>query len=97
MFNFEINPAAMTAETIFALIFAAVMFIVVPAILAFIEYRITQKKRRNGLYLLLGTFASALLLGVYSLFVGVLLLIIYWVASTRNTGTAAFTQEAQQK
>ena len=95
MFNFEINPSAMTAETIFALIFAAVIFIVIPAILAVIEYRITQKQKRNGLYLLIGTFASALLLGVYSLFVGVLLLIIYWVASTRNTGTVTFTEETR--
>ena len=92
MFNFEIDPSAMTAETIFALIFAAVIFIVVPAILAVIEYRITKKQKRNGLYLLIGTFASALLLGVYSLFVGVLLLITYWATSTCNMGTVTFTE-----
>lgn len=81
MFNFEINPSAMTGETIGAMIFAAIIFIVVPIILAIIEYRVTRKKQRTGLYIMLGSFASAALLGLYSVFVGLLLLVIYYVVS----------------
>lgn len=83
MLNFEVNPSSiLTGESVAALIFAAIIFIVVPISLAIAEYRITKKKKRNGLYLMLGTFASALLLGAYSLFVGLLLLVIFWAASS---------------
>lgn len=82
-FTFEINSAAMTAKTWVSLVFAAITFIVVPAVLAVIEYRITKKQKRTGLYLLLGTFASSVLLGVYSLLVGLLLLIVFWVATPK--------------
>ena len=92
MFNFEINPSAMTGETIGAMIFAAIIFIVVPIILAIIEYRVTRKKQRTGLYIMLGSFASAALLGLYSVFVGLLLLVIYYVASIHSKGTVAQTQ-----
>ena len=83
MLNFEVNPSSLlTGESVAALIFAAIIFIVVPTFLAIAEYRITKKKKKNGLYLMLGTFASALLLGVYSLFVGLLLLVIFLAASS---------------
>lgn len=81
MLNFEVNPSSvLTGESVAALTFAAIIFIVVPIFLAIVEYLITKKK--NGLYLMLGTFASALLLGVYSLFVGLLLLVIFLAASS---------------
>ena len=92
MFNFEINPSAMTGETIVGMIFAAIVFIAVPAALAVVEYRMAKKQKRNGLYLLLGTFASAVLLGLYSLVVGLLLLLVYWMASRHNTETAQQTE-----
>lgn len=79
-FNFNFNPAAMTSATIIAMIFAAVMFIVVPTLLTIMEYRITKKSKKIGLYLMIGVFASAILFGLYSLLVGLLLLIIYFVA-----------------
>lgn len=83
MLNFEVNPSsALTGESVAALIFAAIIFIVVPIFLAIAEYRITKKEKKNGLYLMLGTFASALLLGVYSLFVGLLLLVVFWTTSS---------------
>lgn len=80
-FNFDFNPVAMTSATIIAMFFAAVIFIVVPALLAVMEYRMTKKKRQTGLYLMIGAFASAILFGLYSVLVGLLLLIIYFVAS----------------
>ena len=79
-FNFEFNPSAMTSGTIIAMVFAAVIFIAVPTLLAIMEYRMTKKNKQAGLYLMIGVFASAILFGLYSLFVGVLLLIIYFVA-----------------
>jgi len=82
MLDFEVNPSSvLTGESVAALIFAAIIFIVVPVFLAIAEYRITKKEKKNGLYLILGTFSSALLLGMYSLFVGILLLVVFWVAS----------------
>ena len=79
-FNFDFNPAAMTSGTIIAMIFAAVIFIVVPILLAIMEYRMTKKNKQTGLYLMIGVFASAILFGLYSVFVGLLLLIVHFVA-----------------
>ena len=92
MFNFETNPSAMTGETIAAMFFAAIIFIAVPIVLAIIEYRVTKKKQRTGLYVMLGTFATTVLLGAYSVFVGLLLLVIYFAASPRSKGTVTQTQ-----
>ena len=85
-FNFDFNPAAMTSETIIAMIFAAIIFIAIPIVLAFVEYRLTQKNKQAGLYLMIGVFATTVLLGLYSVFVGLLLLIIYFVALGRGKG-----------
>ena len=82
MLNFEVSPSSMvTGESLVTMIFAAIVFVVIPIALAVAEFCITKKQQKSGLYLLLGTFASAVLLGVYSLFVGILLLIVYMVAS----------------
>ena len=83
MLNFEINPALWTGKTIVAILFAAVLFIVVPTVLAVIQYRMTQQQMKYALYLMVGVFASAILFGIYSLIVGLLLLVVYWVAATR--------------
>lgn len=90
MLNFEVHQAPITAETLVAMIFAAIIFIVVPIFLAVIEYRVTKKNRKHGLYIMIGTFASALLLGWYSLLVGLLVGIVYWICSSRwNVKTVA--------
>ena len=89
MLNFEVSPSsAITAESLFAIIFATIIFIAIPIALVIIEYRITKKEKKHGPYLILGTFASALLLGVYSLFVALLLLIVYWITpyTQKNRG-----------
>ncbi len=83
MLNFEINPALWTGKTIVAILLAAVLFIVVPAALSVIQYRITQRQKKYAMYLMGGVFASAILFGIYSLIVGLLLLVMYWVAATR--------------
>ena len=83
MLNFEINPALWTGKTIVAILFAAVLFIVVPTALAVIQYRMTQQQKKNALYLMVGVFASAIFLGVYSILVGLLLLVVYQVTNTR--------------
>lgn len=83
MFNFELHQAPITAETLVAMIFAVIIFIVVPIILAIVEYRTTKKNRKHGFYIMIGTFASALLLGWYSLLVGLLIGIVYWWSSSK--------------
>lgn len=77
MLNFEINPAAWTGKTVVAMLF------VVPAVLSVIQYHMTQRQKKYALYLMVGVFASAILFGIYSLIVGLLLLVVYWVATTR--------------
>ena len=84
MFNFEFHQAPITTEILVAMIFALIMFIAVPIILAVIEYRVTKKNRKNGLYIMIGTFASVLLLGWYSLLLGLLIGIVYWWSSSRD-------------
>ena len=83
MLNFEINPALWTGKTIVAILFAAIVFIVVPAALSVIQYRMTQRQKKYALYLMGGVFASAIFLGVYSVLVGLVLLVVYQVANTR--------------
>jgi len=83
MFNFELHQAPITAETLVAMIFAVIIFIIVPIILAIVEYRTTKKNRKHGFYIMIGTFASALLLGWYSLLVGLLIGIVYWWSSSK--------------
>ncbi len=93
-FVFDINPSALTSgEAVLTLIFAAVIFIVVPTVLAILEYRMTKKEKKIGMYLMIGVFASAVLLGFYSLLVGVLLLIVFLAASPKNTAKIANKSE----
>lgn len=81
MFNFEFHQAPMSAEALVAMIFAVIIFIVVPVMLAVIEYRVTKKNKKHGFYIMIGAFASVLLLGWYSLLVGLLVGIVYWISS----------------
>ena len=67
---------ALTGEALASIVFAAITFIVVPAILAVTEYRLTRNGKQQGLFLVVGVFVSALFLGVYSLAVGALLLTV---------------------
>lgn len=83
MFNFEFHSAPMSAEALVAMIFAVIIFIVVPVMLAVIEYRVTKKNKKHGFYIMIGTFVSALLLGWYSLLVGLLIGIVYWWSSSK--------------
>ncbi len=83
-YNFEFNPTETTSEIILAIIFLFIVFVAVPIILAISEYRLTKKNKRFGLYLMLGVFLSTILLGLYSLMVGFLLLIVYFVTLGRG-------------
>lgn len=83
MLNFEINPAVWTGKTVIAMLFAALLFIVVPVVLSIIQYRMTQRQKKYAPYLMVAVFASTILLGVYSILVGLLLLVVYWRANTR--------------
>lgn len=83
MLNFEINPAAWTGKTVVAMLFAALLFIAVPAVLSVIQYRMTQQQKKYAMYLMGGVFASAILFGIYSLIVGLLLLVVYWLTTAR--------------
>lgn len=65
---------------IFVSIIAILLYIVVPIVLAIFEYRITKKKTKYGIYLLLGVVISAIVLGIYSAIVAILLLICFILA-----------------
>ena len=77
-FNFHIDPSSMTLESIVAIIFVAIIFIAIPIMLSIAEHRLTKKNKKSGLHLLVGIFATTILLGIYSIYVGVLPLIIYF-------------------
>ena len=88
MLNFEIGPmAALSGESLVAVIFAALILIAVPLFLFFAEYRMTKKDKKYGQYLLAGVFASAILFGIFSLFIGILLAVIYLMASHTSSAS----------
>ena len=88
-FNFSIDPSAMTFGTVIAILFAIIIFIAVPVALAIREYHLTQKNKQSGLYLMIGVFASAILFGLYSVLVGLVLLIVHFAALRNNNGKSA--------
>ena len=82
MLNFEITPTSvLSGESFAALLFAALFFIAVPLFLAVLEYRVTQKNKKHGFYLLIGVFSSAILFGIFSFWIGILPAVIYWIVS----------------
>ena len=83
MLNFELYQTPMTGEKLTAVIFAGIIFIVIPIILAVIEYCVTAKNKKHGFRIMAVTLISALLLGWYSLLVGLLLGIVYWRSSLK--------------
>ena len=81
MLNFEINPTSiLSGESFVALVLAAILFIIVPLLLVILEYRLTKRNRRYGTYLLVGIFASAVLFGLVSIAIGIVLTVIYLIA-----------------
>ena len=60
-----------------AIIFAILIYVVLPLFLAFTEYRMAKNNKKYGLYLIVGVLASGLLFGLFSLFVSVLLIVVY--------------------
>ena len=82
MLNFEINlTPGLSGESFIAVILAALIFVAVPLLLAIIEYRMTKKNKKHGLYLMVGVFISSVIFGAFSLFVGILLAAIYIIAT----------------
>lgn len=84
-FNFSIDPSAMTFGTVIAILFAIIIFIAVPVALAIREKRLTIENKQSGLYLMIGVFASAILFGLYSVLVGLVMLIVH-LTVLRNNG-----------
>ena len=81
MLNFEISPSVLFSGVNTAvIIFAVLIFIILPLALAIIEYRVTKKDKKHGLYFLIGVFASTVLFGIFSVLVGILLTVIYFIA-----------------
>ena len=82
MLNFEINPTSLiSVESFIVVIFALLIFVAIPLILAIVEYRITKNNMKYGLYLLYGVFSSVILFGIFSLFIGILLTCVYFITS----------------
>ena len=81
MLNFEINPTSiLSGESFVTLVLASILFIIVPLLLVILEYRLTKRNRRYGTYLLVGIFVSAVLFGIVSIAIGIVLTVIYLIA-----------------
>ncbi len=86
-FIFDINPTEMNGKTIVAIIIAALIFIVVPIVLSIAQHKLTKQKGQKSVYLFLVVFASALILGIYSLLVGVVLLAVHFITINKLKAT----------
>ena len=71
----------MLSDSVLSILFSTIVFIVFPIILSILEYRITNVNKKQGLYILVGVFLSSIILGLYSLILGVLLTVIYLLST----------------
>lgn len=58
-----------------AVILMIVFFLVLPVLLAVLEYRVTQASKKRGLYLLAGILVLSAFMPVYAVYLGTILLI----------------------
>jgi hypothetical protein len=86
---FEFTYTMMDSETLVALFGAYLLFITVPVLFILLEYWLTKKKRDYGLYLVIGVFASFLLFGLFSVILGLLVLVTFFVARAINKDVAS--------
>ncbi len=71
----------MSNDSLIVICFTILVFIIIPLILIILEYKITIKSQKTGLYFLLSIFVSFLFLGIYSIILGIINFIVYLVAN----------------
>ena len=81
-FMFDLIPlSSLNKPTSFLILIAGIaVYLIIPALMAILEYKIAKSSPRRGLYLLGGTLASSILLGLYSLFLTALLVLPFSIA-----------------
>lgn len=80
-----IPPATLYKPTSKLILFVGlVVFVVLPIVLAILEYRLARVKAQYGLYLIGGVIVSALALGLYPVFLAVFLLLPFAFAVYRG-------------
>lgn len=66
-----------------AVILMIVFFLVLPVLLAVLEYRVTQASKKRGIYLLAGILALSAFMPAYAIYLGTILLITFKVSLRR--------------
>lgn len=74
----ELGPlSALSKPTTIAAFFVAILvYIVIPVFLVVLEYRLTCRGPKFGIYLLVGILATAIILGLYSLIIAAILAVV---------------------
>jgi len=82
-FLLELGPlSALTKPSTIGVFFAAtIIFVVVPILLTVLEYQLTKNQKKYGIYLIVGTLISSVILGVYSVFITIPLILSYVLCS----------------
>lgn len=81
-FMFDLIPLSSLIKPTYILILIAgiAVYLIIPVLMATLEYKLAKISTRRGLYLLGGTLGSAILLGLYSLFLTALLVLPFSIA-----------------
>jgi|GEM_PF-5707468 len=81
-FMFDLIPlSSLNKPTSILILIAGIsVYLIIPVLMAILEYKLAKISPRRGLYLLGGTLASAILLGLYSLFLTALLVFPFFLA-----------------
>ena len=66
-----------------AVILMIVFFLVLPVLLAVLEYRVTQASKKRGIYLLAGILVLSTFMPAYAIYLGTILLITFKVSLRR--------------
>ena len=69
--------------TIAAVILMVVFFLLLPVLLAALEYRMTQKSKKRGIHFLMGVLVLSAFMPAYAVYLGTILLIT-WKVSLRR-------------
>ncbi len=73
----------MNQWTAAAVILMAVFFLLLPALLAVLEYRMTRKSKKQGIHFLVGVLVLSAFMPAYAVYLGTILLIT-WKVSLRR-------------
>ena len=63
-----------------AVILMIVFFLVLPVLLAVLEYRVTQASKKRGIYLLVGILVLSAFMPAYAIYLGTILGIVFQIS-----------------